>query len=151
MPTGTTDFLDDMLAEAAANSPFAKLAHIGDSLKCFRLQNYKPVEVVISGAAKKVVRMTMLVEVAEGVIVEKTFDNGSQRFIRALKASGVVPGSSFTLTRGGANEKEKTEYIFTNVVNPPSVAPGKDAEKAKTDPAAKPAAPNTAASTNPTK
>lgn len=145
--------VQDMLNEKEANSPWMSLKHIGDTAKCFRLLKMIPFDKADqSGNLKKVMRLQMLIEVEEGVLVEKTFDNGSKSFLEALMAADIDIGSSFTITRGGENEKEKTKYLFTNVVN---LKPG---EKQAPAPAVKapkpPARPTTtvpAPSANPAK
>lgn len=131
MSQSETDFLDEMIAKKETESPFLKLAHIGDSAIVFRVMEMGPLEKVgFGGKRTTALAFKFLVDVGAGQLVEKTWDNSSMKTFTAVRKAGIKVGSSFTITRGGKDETTNTQYEFTNVVNPPVAAPKTTANQA---------------------
>lgn len=141
-------FIDDAINKKEQETPFVKLKDIGDTIKVFRVMEMDAIPKVGFGGKKTTaLAFKFLVEYGQGVLVEKTWDNSALSTFRAVRDAGITVGSSFTLTRGGENTKEKTVYIFSDVVNPPQ----KDATKPATPATPAPAtqAPVKSATPNP--
>lgn len=107
-----TNVLDSFLGKKKAESAFISLED-GESIKVKRLTDMKLVtKLGFDGKEKDVVRLMCEVETSEGLRT-KSFDNGTQRFVKEMQEKGVNIGSSFVLTRTGL--QTKTRYTISEV------------------------------------
>lgn len=115
-----TDILDSFLDKKKAESAFVSLED-GESIVVKRLKDMKLVtKAGFGGEEKEVLRLIVEVETTEGVR-EKSFDNGTQRFVKEMQGKNVGIGSSFRITRTGL--QTKTRYTLSEVSNPSASAP----------------------------
>ena len=125
--------LNNFLDKKKAESAFVSLED-GESIVIKRLVDMKLVSKLgFDGKEKDVIRLMCEVETSEGLRT-KSFDNGTQRFVKEMQEKGVTIGSSFVLTRTGL--QTKTRYILSQVVTPstPSTAPAAPAPTASAEP-----------------
>ena len=110
-----SNVLDQFIDKKKAESAYISLQD-GESVKIMKVNNMKMItKVGYGGDEVEVLRLYCLVNTELGS-KEKYFDNGTARFAKELKESGITLGSTFTLTRSG--EKADTRYEISEVLNP---------------------------------